>query len=149
MNPRTCAVFAVLALAAPAAAQAAPLTPAGVFLDADPIVRTVMIGLLVAAAAAVAVAVRKLRAGETLTGGSAFLRALRLAGPLLGLAGAAYVGLMFFIALSNFPTPTMRVLAPGVAEIVMVVLLGLLTGVVATVANWAVEARIDRAVLRV
>ncbi len=40
------------------------------------------------------------------------------------------------------------VLAPGLAEAATLAMLGLLTGVVAVIAHWAVESRIDRAVLR-
>ena len=39
-------------------------------------------------------------------------------------------------------------LHPYLAEIALMLGLGLLCGVVAVIANWAVEARIDRAVLR-
>ena len=53
------------------------------------------------------------------------------------------------IGLANVsPTPSISVLAHGWAEAMLLVVLGFLTGMVAVIANWAVESRIDRAVLR-
>ena len=145
------AMLCVPAFAAlPAAALAQErLTPAGVFFDASPEVKLVMAVLLAATIAAAVVGVMKLASGPRLTGGSAYLSALRLGGPLLGLLGAAYVGLFMFIAITNAPTPpTMTELAPGIAEAVMLLVLGFLAGGVAVAFHWAVEARIDRAVLK-
>lgn len=142
------AVFAV-ALAAPALAWAAPLTPGGVFLGAGLIPKLIMVGLVLATAAALVVCALKLASAARLSGGSAYLSGLRAGGPLAGLLGAAYTALILFIGLSNAPTPPpLNEVAPGLAEIVLLIALGLLSGAVATVANWAVEARIDRAVLR-
>ena len=140
----------VAALAAPAAALAQErLTPAGVFFDAGVEVKLVMAILLAATIAAAVVGVMKLASGPRLTGGSAYLSALRVGGPLLGLLGAAYVGLFMFIGITNAPTPpTITELAPGLAEIVMLLVLGFLAGGVAVAFHWAVEARIDRAVLK-
>ena len=141
---------AILPLLAPGSAQAQDrrLTPTGVFFDADPVMKLVMVALVVSAVAAVVVGVRKLMSGPRLTGGSAYLSALRLGAPLLGLLGAAYVALFTFIGVSNSPTPVpFGVLAPGLAEAVLVLVLGLFAGAVAVAFHWAVEARIDRAVL--
>ena len=44
-------------------------------------------------------------------------------------------------------TPPLSSLAHGIAEIVALVLLGLVSGAVAVIANWAVDARIDRTIL--
>lgn len=143
------ATAAATAFVHPALAQAAPLTPMGVFFNAHPLMKLIMVGLLVATAAAVVVCALKLRPGRPLSGGSAYLSGLRAGGPLAGFLGAAYVALQMFLGLANAPAPPpMNVLAPGFAEAVLLVGLGLLSGAVATVANWAVEARIDRAVLR-
>ena len=141
---------AVLPLLAPGAAlaQERRLTPTGVFFDADPVMKLVMAALVISAVAAAVVGVRKLMSGPRLTGGSAYLSALRLGAPLLGLLGAAYVALFTFIGVSNSPTPVpFGVLAPGLAEAVLVLVLGLFAGAVAVALHWAVEARIDRAVL--
>jgi hypothetical protein len=135
-------------LAFPALAQAAPLTPALIFVDAAPLPKLIIIGLLAATAAAVVICVRKLRAGRKLSGGSAFLSGLRVGGPLAGLLGAANGCLNMSIGVANMPvSPPMNLLAHGIAEAVLLVGLGLLAGSVAVIANWAVEAQIDRTVL--
>jgi hypothetical protein len=127
----------------------AKITPAVVFADAAPPMQLIMVLLLVAALAAIVVAVRKVLSGPRLTGGSTYLQALRLGGPLIGLLGAAYNGLMINIGIANSANPPpYEVLAPGVAEAAFIFVLGLIAGVVAVICNWIVEARIDRAVLR-
>jgi hypothetical protein len=140
--------IAIAAAVLPAAAAAAPLNGVGVFVDATLLVKMVILGLVVSTAAAVVVCAIKLASGPRLSGGSAFLSGLRLGGPLAGLLGAAYTGLNMAIALANAPAPPpANVLAPGAAEVLMLILLGLVAGSVAVIANWAVEARIDRTVL--
>jgi len=125
------------------------ITPAVVFADAALPMQIIMLALLVSALGAIAVTVRKVLSGPRLTGGSAYLQALRLGGPLIGLLGAAYNGLMINIGIANSTNPPpYAVLAPGVAEAAFIFVLGLIAGVVAVICNWIVEARIDRAVLR-
>ena len=134
----------------PGLAQARPkLTPAVVFQDAALPMQAIMLLLLVATVAAVVVAARKVLSGPRLTGGSAYLQALRLGGPLIGLLGAAYNVLMVNLAIANIgEQPPYPVMAPGFAEAAFLFVLGLIAGVVAVICNWVVEARIDRAVLR-
>jgi len=134
----------------PGLAQAGPkLTPAVVFQDAALPMQAIMLALLVAALAAIVVTARKVLSGPRLTGGSAYLQALRLGGPLIGLLGAAYNVLMVNLAIANIgEQPPYHVMAPGVAEAAFLFVLGLIAGVVAVICNWIVEARIDRAVLR-
>lgn len=129
--------------------MAQPLTVIGVFQDADIISQFVMLCLVAASIAAVVVGAMKVSSGPHLAGGSAFLSALRLGGPIIGAFGASYVVLNIFMGVSNVSYPvTLKIVAPGVAEAAFLLGLGLLSGVVAVIANWAVEARIDRAVLR-
>lgn len=134
----------------PGLACAGPrITPAVVFSDAAPAMQGIMLLIILATLAAVVVTVRKVLSGARLTGGSAYLQALRLGGPLIGLLGAAYNGLMINIGIANSANPpSYAVLAPGVAEAAFIFVLGLIAGVVAVICNWIVEARIDRAVLR-
>ncbi|MDP1738647.1 MAG: MotA/TolQ/ExbB proton channel family protein [Caulobacter sp.] len=133
----------------PAVAHADPLTPLGIFAEAAPLMKLIMLGLVGATLAAVVVCGIKLASGPRLTGGSAFLSGLRLGGPLAGFLGAAYASLNIFVAIANIPEPvSLKVAAPGIAEALFLLGLGLLTGAVAVIANWAVEARIDRAVLK-
>lgn len=115
-------------------------------LDAAVPVKLILLILAGSSLAAVVIAVRKLAGGRHLTGGSAFLSALRLGGPLLGCLGAAYGALVTFIALSHVQASFQQV-APALAEGAFLVVSGLLSGVVAVICHWAVEARIDRTVL--
>lgn len=145
---RISAVGLAGALAWASAANAAPLSVGGVFQNAALPVKAIVLGLVVSTIAALVVCGVKLGAGARLSGGSAFLSGLRLGGPLAGLVGGAYGGLLMSIALANAPAPApTNVLAQGVAEIMLLVLLGFVAGAVAVIAHWAVEARIDRAVL--
>lgn len=140
---------AVAAIALPAVAHADGLTPVTIFFDAGLPAKLLILALLAATVAAVVVCALKLSSGAKLTGGSAFLSGLRLGGPLAGLLGASYTGLMIFIGLSNTAGPVpMNVIAPGIAEALFILGLGVLAGSVAVIANWAVEARIDRTVLK-
>jgi biopolymer transport protein ExbB/TolQ len=125
------------------------LTPVGVFQDAALPMQVIMLLLIAASIAAIVVAVRKVMSGPNLAGGSTFLQALRLGGPLIGLLGAAYNLFLVNLAIANIgEQPAYPVLAPGVAEAAFLFLLGLIAGVVAVICNWVVEARIDRTVLR-
>jgi hypothetical protein len=135
-------------LISPAVARATPLTAFAVFQDAALPVQVIGLGLVISTLAAVVVCLVKLASGPRLAGGSAFLSGLRLGGPLAGLVGAAYGGLLIAMNLANTTGPApMPLIARGVAEAMMLILLGLIAGAVAVIANWAVEARIDRVVL--
>jgi biopolymer transport protein ExbB/TolQ len=135
-------------LAFPALAEAAPMTPAVIFMHAATVPKLIMLGLFVATWAAIIICVIKLRAGRKLSGGSAFLSGLRVGGPLAGLLGAAYGCMNMAVGVANLPvSPPLNVLAPGFAEALMLVTLGLQAGAVAVFCHWLVEAKIDRAVL--
>jgi hypothetical protein len=126
-----------------------PPTTLDLIMLADPTLKGLMIALLIAVLAALAVTGRKVMSGPNLTGGSNYLQALRLGGPLLGLLGAAYSFLMTTVAIAEIgQQPSYPVLAPSVAGAVFVVLLGLGAGLVAVMCNWVIEARIDHTVLR-
>lgn len=150
MAPYRLSVFLMATLSAtPALAQQGAVTLSTVIGEAAPTMKLLMLVLISGAVASVIIAVRKIMAGPALVGGSAFLQALRLGGPLIGLLGAAFNGVQMFIGLSNSPEPVpFGLLAPGLAEAATLAMLGLLTGVVAVICNWAVESRIDRAVLK-
>lgn len=123
------------------------LTMGAIFLDADPTIKLLMLVLVICAVAAVVVTLSKVASGPRLTGGSAFVSALRLGGPLVGLLGAAFITLMMFIGMANSGPAPMFVLAPGLAEAVMVLGLGILSGVIGVICHWVLDARIDRTVL--
>ena len=141
-------LFAVAIIAAPGVALAQGITPVTIFFEAAPSMKAIILALVIAAIAAVVVTIRKVASGSHLTGGSAYLSALRLGAPLLGLLGATYNALLWFSAMAQVGAPTMRILAPGLAEATFLVVMGLLVGVVGVVCHWVVEARVDRAVLR-
>jgi len=144
---RTASILALIT--APAAASAAPLTPVGVVAGAPPLAKLIIFALLACTLAAVVVSARKLASGPRLDGGSAFVSGLRLGGPLAGLLGAAWTGLGMAIGVANLTQPVPgSVLARGVAEILMLIVLGLLAGAAGVVGAWALEARIDRTVLK-
>ena len=134
----------------PGLASAAPhLTLTDVFADADETMKTLMILLIAAALVAMVLTGLKVASGRRLAGGSAFVSALRLGGPLLGLLGAVFVLLNGFVGIANAGVSVpMPVLAPGFAEAALLFLLGLLAGVVGIICHWIIEARIDRAVLK-
>ncbi len=149
LNVPAASTGAAVLVALPAVVWAAPYTMAAVFQNAAPVPKLIMVGLLGATLAAVIICVLKLASGPRLSGGSAYLSGLRVGGPLAGLLGAAHAGFNMSLGLANAPaTPPMNVLARGFAEVVLLIALGLLAGAVAVITNWAVEARIDRAVLR-
>ena len=142
-------LVACAALAAPVAAQAAQLTPLMVFQNAAIPVKAIMLGLAGATLAAVLVLARKLMAPAGHSGGSAYLTGLRLGGPLAGVLGAAYTLLVMFLFISGSNKPvSLNDLAPGLAEALTLVLLGFACGALAAIGKWAVDARIDRAVLK-
>jgi hypothetical protein len=125
------------------------LTLVDVFADAAPLQKLIVLLLLAAIVAAIAVAASKLRAGQRLAGGSAFLSGLRLGGPVLGGFGAFFSLFRMTLGYANVPGELpLKVLAPGFAESFLVLGLGFLAGVAAVLAHWAVEARIDHSVLK-
>jgi hypothetical protein len=126
-----------------------PMSLIDVLGRAPPLVMMVMLLLLGLSIAAIVVGTAKLRPAAPLAGGSAFLSNLRWGGPMTGLLGGAYGGLNMLLGIANAAgEPPMPVLAPGLAEVLVLIALGLITGIVATIANTAVESRIDRTVLR-
>jgi hypothetical protein len=138
-----------LASATPAAAfERVTATATAVALNASIPIKFLMAGLLLATVAAIVVATRNLLGGP-INGGSAFLSGLRYGGPLVGLLGAALNGLWSFMAIAATDAPMpFSVYAPGLAEAMLVLVFGLVSGVVGVIAHWAVEARIDRVVLK-
>jgi hypothetical protein len=139
----------VAAVISPAMAFAEPLTPIGMFQNANHFVQAIMLGLILATVAAVIVCMMKLMSGPGLSGGSAYLSALRFGGPVAGLLGAAWGGMLMAFSLANTAAAVPGyVLARGGAETMALVVLGLLCGAVAVICKWAVDARIDRAILK-
>jgi len=141
-------LLAAAILLAPISAHAASLGLTDVVANAAPVQKLILLGIVAATVAGVVVGGLKLAAGPRLAGGSAFLSSLRLGGPIAGILGAAYAALKMSAGIAAIPyEPTLKVLAPGFAEIAALIALGFLSGVIAVALNWAIEARIDRQVL--
>jgi hypothetical protein len=125
------------------------LSMIGVAMNAPPVPKLIILALAIASVAAVIVCIGKLASGPRVSGGSAFLSGLRFGGPLAGLFGAALTGLNIAIGTANAAGPApANILARGYAEIMLLMVFGFFTGAVAVIANWAVESRIDRSVLK-
>jgi hypothetical protein len=125
------------------------ITPMVVFANAETLQKLIIVALLASAVAAVVVLALKLRGGQRLAGGSAFLSGLRLGGPILGGFGACLALMNMSIGYANVPGDVpLKALAPGFVEAFFVVGLGFLAGAVAVIANWIVESRIDHSVLK-
>jgi hypothetical protein len=140
------AVVASTLMATPA--LAAEVTPFAIFSFATIPMKLMMVALVVATIAAVVITIRKIGAGQ-ISGGSTYLASLRLGGPLVGLLGTTLHGLWSFLGiLSVGRTAAFEAFVPGLAEALLVMSLGLIAGVVAVICHWAVEARVDRMVLK-
>jgi hypothetical protein len=141
-------ILAVAIFAAPTVAMAEPMSVGVVFAHASVLQKITMLVLLAAMLAAAAIAVGKVASGRRLAGGSAFVSGLRVGGPVIGGLGATYALMASAIGIANTPgDPTLKLLAPGLAEAGLLLWLGFLAGVVGVIANWAIESRIDRQVL--
>lgn len=127
------------------------LTLGDVFADASTEMQAVMFLLLAAAAASVVVWALSLgKVGKAdakgLAGALARLRIVRSAGVPLGCLAAAYVMFSSFLGISNVrPAPSLTVVAPGLAEATLAIMLGLLATTVAVVCERHLEGRIRRA----
>jgi hypothetical protein len=130
----------------PAMSVVAPehrLAIGGVFTHAKPLIMLIFAGLIVAIAYAAFVYIRGLiaRRGQPV-GGLVFLSALSAGGPLIGVFGAAYGLLDMSIGIANVrPEATLVVLAPGFAEAMLSISLGLLAGAIATVGHRHLSGR--------
>lgn len=151
------ALAATHASAQPYAPPDAILTPVApeqrlhllaVFANADPVMKLLMTGLLIAAVVAIVVWVGqalRLRAGGLARAGGAiaYLSAVGAAGPLIGFFGSAYTLLNSALALSNLrPAPTISVVAPGLAEALLSAALGLLAAAIATIGHRHLKAKL-------
>lgn len=127
------------------------LTVGGVFADASREMQGVMFLLLAAAAASVVVWAMSLGKvdkadAKGLAGALARLRIVRSAGVPLGCLAAAYVMFSSFLGISNVrPAPSLTVVAPGLAEATLAIMLGLLATTVAVICERHLEGRIRRA----
>jgi len=127
------------------------LTVGGVFADAAPEMKLMLALLLIATVAALAVWAMSLgKVGKAdakgVAGALGRLRIVRSAGVPLGCLAASYVMFSSFMGIANVrPTPTLTVVAPGLAEAALAIMLGLLATTVAVICERHLEARVRRA----
>jgi hypothetical protein len=127
------------------------LTVARVFADASPEMKLIM--LLLAVGTVVSVVVWAMSLGKVgkadakgVAGALGRLRIVRSAGVPLGCLAASYIMFSSFLGISNVrPAPTLTVVAPGLAEGALAIMLGLLATTVAVICERHLEARVRRA----
>ncbi len=128
------------------------LSFAQVFLNASPPNQVVMAILVVMGLAALGLwGVGLARAGSAQpsrsVGGLRYLKGMWGGALLLGLSGASYTMLASFIGLANVrPTPSLAIMAPGFAEIMAQIMLGLVAATLAVVCHQDLNARLRRLV---
>ena len=131
--------------------EAERLTVGRVFADAAPEVQLVFALLLISTVAALAVwAMSVPKVGQAdakgLAGALGRLRIVRSGATPLGLLAASYILFSGFLGMAHVrPAPTLTVLAPGLAEAALAVMLGLLATVIAVICERHLEGRIRRA----
>lgn len=121
-----------------------------VFMDASRLNQGVMLVLLVMAAAAVVL--WGLGLGRSLSAqpsrsvaGLRYLKGMWVGALLLGLFGGSFTLLCGFMGLANVrPTPALAVLAPGYAEAMFQVMLGLAAATLAVICHQDLDARLRR-----
>lgn len=127
------------------------LTVGDVFANAAPEMQLILALLIVGAVAALGVWGMSLgKVGKAdakgVAGALGRLRIVRSAGVPLGCLGAAYVLFSSFLGMANVrPSPSLSVVAPGLAEAALAIMLGLLATTVAVVCERHLEGRIRRA----
>ena len=121
-----------------------------IFGDASMLNQILMGGLALAAVAALACwALGRVRAGgaepSRAVGGLRYLKGMWLGSVLVGLAGASYTLLCMCVGLANVrSSPTIAVLAPGFAEAIFQVMLGLAAAAIAVICQQDLESRLRR-----
>ena len=126
------------------------LSLADIFIDASRLNQVVMATLALAAAAsfalwAVGVGRSMSATPSGAVGGLRYLKGMWAGALLLGFFGASYTLLAACIGLANVrPTPSLAVLAPGLAEAVAQVALGLLAAALAVIFHPDLNARLRR-----
>ncbi len=107
-----------------------------VILDAGPIAKVCLLLMIVAAITALVIgAVSRLRRTSAPKGQS-FVSSLRLGGPLFAAAVGIYLGANILVRINyDGGLPPFHIISPGLAEIAVVVLAGLLASVAAVFAH--------------
>ena len=127
------------------------LTLARVIADASPEVQAMMALLFAGAVGALVIwglSLGKVGKGDAkaIAGALGRLKIVRSGAIPLGFLTAAYVLFSGFLGIANVrPTPTLTIMAPGFAEAMLAIMLGLLASAVAVICERHLEGRVRRA----
>ena len=118
------------------------LTVGLMFMDAAPVVKIVLVGLLLTGVAALAILVLGLaRSPRGMPGAAHFLETAMVATPIAALLGAAWGLITIFLGIANTNVANLAVAAPGLAEAILSVATGLLALLFAVIAYRVVKPR--------
>lgn len=102
-----------------------------IYFYATPIVKLVMtINFVAIIIAAIFALIQRSKGGT-----SGLLTALAFIGPILGLLAGVYAGFNIYVAAEATNTTDLRILAPSITEVIMVVVSGLLVWLIAVFGN--------------
>jgi biopolymer transport protein ExbB/TolQ len=118
------------------------LTIARMFLDATPVVKLVLAGMLLTGVVALMILLVGLfRSSKPMAGAARFLEAAMAAMPVAALFGAACGLLTIFLGIANTNVVNAAAAAPGIAEAILSFATGLLALLVAVIAHRVVKPR--------
>lgn len=136
------AVAALTAFGAGSALAAPPpFTPAQIYTDTAPVLKTILTGLMLLAALSIGAAIMAVIRRESAARMVQFLKLAIVAAPAMGILGAAYGVAMSFIGTATMPNTNLAVIAPGMIEVAFSVALGFLAQLVAIVALGVAASR--------
>lgn len=118
------------------------LTVARMFMDAAPAVQIVLTGLLLTSLAALGILLLSLRRPSKAMGRAArFLETAMAAAPIAAMFGASWGLITVFLGIANTNVSNLAVAAPGIAEAILSLSIGLLTLLLAVIAHRVVKPR--------
>ncbi len=125
------------------AAHALPkLTVMRMFLDAAPVVKVVLLGLVLTSLVALAILlVGLVRSSKAMPGAARFLETAMAAAPIAAVFGAAWGLITIFLGIANTNVANLAVAAPGVAEAILSIAMGSLALLMAVIAHRVVRPR--------
>ena len=118
------------------------LTVALMFMDATPVAKVVLVGMILAGVAALLILLLGLaRSSKGMAGAARFLEVAMAAIPIAAVFGAAYGLMTSFIGVANSNVANLAVIAPGIAEGLLSAAVGSLALLATVVAHRAVRQR--------
>ena len=118
------------------------LTVGLMFMDAAPVVKIVLVGLVLTGLAALVILLLGLaRSSKGMPGAARFLETAMAAAPIAALFGAAWGLITIFLGIANTNIANLAVAAPGIAEAILSVATGLLALLLAVIAYRVVKPR--------